>query len=197
MGDGKGNYLRIDGRATVDQHYSIDIKLIKQNDLLHPGTEGNLRWSTGNETTKSGVDFSVHDDCMIFNCKYKKDNGPWEYIKQKVKFDFTSCNYGGFRYWFLCPGCGKRARILYGVGKYFLCRDCCNLTYGSKLESKADQANRKAQHIRKKLGIKPRETIFKPKGMHWKTFYKLKDELLRCESFFWADLAKKFGLGKD
>lgn len=57
------------------------------------------------------------------------------YSKQKehsytIPIDKLSCNYGGFRYYFRCPLCQKRMRMLYFAEKsIFLCRKCLNLGY--------------------------------------------------------------------
>ncbi len=48
-----------------------------------------------------------------------------------IDFTSTPCNYGGKRYWFLCPVCGKRVGKLYLLpeGRYYECRTCYSLTY--------------------------------------------------------------------
>lgn len=63
-------------------------------------------------------------------------------IQNKYPIVATPCNYGGLRYWFICPAskngvyCGRRVGKLYlPVGyKYFACRHCYELTYRSKIE---------------------------------------------------------------
>ena len=45
-----------------------------------------------------------------------------------VRWDVTTPRFGGRRYWWLCPECGRRCATLYG-GRLFLCRACQNLTY--------------------------------------------------------------------
>ena len=45
-------------------------------------------------------------------------------------------------------GCGRRVAILYGLGKYFLCRHCYDLRYESKREDKKGRALRRVQKIR-------------------------------------------------
>jgi len=68
---------------------------------------------------------------------------------EKISLDYpveltsTPCNYGGVRYWFICPlvinniHCERRVGKLYlpPGGKYFGCRHCYNLTYTSCRES--------------------------------------------------------------
>jgi hypothetical protein len=58
-----------------------------------------------------------------------------------VPITSTHCNYGGVRFWFLCPGwkngvrCGRRCRKLYLRGITFACRLCHGLTYESTQKS--------------------------------------------------------------
>jgi hypothetical protein len=51
----------------------------------------------------------------------------------QVPLTKTPCYFGGFRWWFICPDCGKRMAILYKprYSNFFLCRQCHNLTYKS------------------------------------------------------------------
>jgi len=55
----------------------------------------------------------------------------------------TVLNYGGKRYWFICPGCKRRVGVLYKpeCGDIFKCRDCYNLIY----QSSATHDNREKQ----------------------------------------------------
>lgn len=55
---------------------------------------------------------------------------------QELPLTKTRCHFGGFRWWFICPGCGKRVGILYRPRRDqpFLCRHCHNLTYTSAQE---------------------------------------------------------------
>ena len=82
----------------------------------------------------------------------------------------------------LMPWSGKRrgvrpkGAVLYGPGKYFLCRHCYDLRYKSQREDKTHRALRRAQKIRERLGgsanmMKPLPE--KPKGMHWSTYNRL------------------------
>ncbi|CUR64324.1 hypothetical protein [Leuconostoc gasicomitatum] len=47
----------------------------------------------------------------------------------KVKLTTTSPNYGGVRYWFLCPACNKRKATLYQLKSVIACRTCAKLYY--------------------------------------------------------------------
>lgn len=58
-------------------------------------------------------------------------------VNSVVALDKTSPFFGGVRWWFLCPACGRRAAILYArFGREeFLCRHCHGLTYQSSQDS--------------------------------------------------------------
>jgi hypothetical protein len=55
-----------------------------------------------------------------------------------IRLTTTSCNFGGVRYWFVCPSvknsvqCSRRVGVIYIDRKYFACRCCHRLTYSSQ-----------------------------------------------------------------
>jgi hypothetical protein len=55
------------------------------------------------------------------------------HVEQEISLLHTTPNYGGVRWWFLCPKCSRRVSNLYRPsGAYcFLCRHCYDLTYES------------------------------------------------------------------
>ena len=73
----------------------------------------------------------------------------------------TPCNFGGVRYWFICPlaknwkPCGRRVGKLYlpPGGKYFGCRLCYNLTYRCQKEhdKRLDAILRNPELLRRRL----------------------------------------------
>ncbi len=83
--------------------------------------------------------------------------------------------------------------ILYGRNVLFLSRHCYRLPYASQGENYLDNISRKLDKISDKLEADEYTVIddlWKPKGMHWRTFYRLKmaeinaDE--RCTNAFLA-----------
>ena len=177
-GSGSGRQYRWDSKITTESQHRIDIRWLKKQGYLRPISFGSLSWSRRGEQTGS-IGFRMEEDRMVLNYRHRPHGGEWESVEQEVFFDETPCRYGGFRTWFLCPQCWKRVALLYGAGKYFLCRHCCNLTYGSQHESPPFRLMRKARKIRARLGasknlIEP--ILFKPKNMHQKTFDRLHRE---------------------
>ena len=149
-GRGSGNWYR-DSKSTTGSQHRIDMRWLKKQRYLRPGTAGSLSWSRGDEQTGT-IGFRMEHDRMILNYRYKPRGGEWEDVEQVISFDRTSCNYGGFRTWFLCPRCWQRVAVLYCAGKYFFCRYCYNLTYASQQVQRCDRLMMKARAIRERFG---------------------------------------------
>lgn len=103
---------------------------------------------------------------------YTHRNKPYQYSIQLTK---TSCNYGGYRYWWLCPKCHHRTSTLYCAGLY-VCRHCIGANYGSQLQQPVDRLFSRADAIRQRLGWQ--RGIANPQGgrpryMHASTYDRL------------------------
>jgi hypothetical protein len=113
--------------------------------------------------------------------------------KRPVWLEWTPCNYGGSRAWFLCPApnCGQRVAILY-YGGAVACRHCRRLAYDSQQRSAKRQALQAAAGIRVMLGgsgslAEPFPP--KPKGMHYRTYLRFYARAERHEAMFFGALA--------
>jgi hypothetical protein len=73
-----------------------------------------------------------------FNYTHTDGDGNKNNMDYEVALTTTECNYGGVRYWFVCPlvkngrPCRRRVGVLYMYSKYFGCRHCGELTYASR-----------------------------------------------------------------
>lgn len=88
-------------------------------------------------------------------------------VNSVVALDKTFPFFGGVRWWFVCPACGRRTAILYArFGREeFLCRSCHGLTYQSSQDSHrfdklffaiaGDQGNEVRRAIVRRLSRKP------------------------------------------
>ena len=184
-------------KATTESRHWIDIRQLKKQGYLRPGNVGSLSWSSRGEQTGS-IRYRMEENRMILNYRHRPHRGEWEDVEQYISFDRTQCNYGGYRTWFLCPRCWKRVALLYGAGKYFLCRHCYNLTYPSQQESLSDRLIRKARKIRRRrlggddnlLSLFP----WKPPRMHDKTYFRLREESERACTLSMLIMGKRFGI---
>ena len=153
-----------------------------------------FRSSRGEQT--GSICYRMEADRMVLNYRHKPPGGEWEPVEQVISFDRTPCNYGGRRTWFRCPRCGKRVAVLYGAGKYFFCRHCYDLTYASQQEGRVDRLMRKAWKIRERLGASMDLTesiLFKPKGMHQRTFDRLRKEAEQANDLSWHIMGQRLG----
>jgi hypothetical protein len=181
-GVGSGNWYRFDKKTTTDECQRVDVRYLHREGLLKSGSWFSLRWSRANRETGSirGVVIG-HEKPEKVILTYRHRSGPsgeWKEVREPIELAWTTCHFGGERPWFVCPGagCGRRAAVLYGPGRYFLCRHCYDLRYESQREEKMRRALRRAQKIREGLGgsanmMEPFPE--KPKGMHWKTYERL------------------------
>jgi hypothetical protein len=177
-GVGSGNWYRFNKKMTTNECQSIDVRYLHRNGLLEPGHYVSLRWSRAGKRTGSISGIANRDQVTLL---YRHRRGPgseWEDVEETVPLTWTACNFGGERPWFMCPGagCGWRVVVLYGPGKYFLCRHCYDLTYQSQRDNKMYRALHRAQDVRRRLGgsanmMEPFPE--KPKGMHWRTYERL------------------------
>ena len=89
----------------------------------------------------------------------------------------------GWRWWFSCPCCDRRAAILYLRSKRPPgCRACMNLAYASQSEGTLHRAIRKKHKIYRRLGWDPGEpsTWHRPKGQWARTTRKLSGKINEC-----------------
>lgn len=181
-GVGSGNWYRFDKKTTTGDCHDVDVRYLNRHGLLKPGGWFSLRWSRGERETGSiggSVEGTEKPERVILRYRSRSEpSSEWEDVREPVHLTWTGCNFGGERPWFVCPGagCGRRVAILYGPGRYFLCRHCCDLTYESQRENAMYRALHKAQAIRERLGGSANMTEpfpERPKGMHWKTYERL------------------------
>lgn len=148
--------------------------------MLAPNQAFGWNWSRKDETVAS-IQARTEPGRVILTYRHKRGGTEWKDKSYPVQLEWTPCNFGGERPWFLCPvqGCGRRVAILYGGG-IFACRHCYQLAYLSQRETHDNRAARRADKIRERLnweqGILNPKGWQKPKGMHWRTFERLNKE---------------------
>jgi len=99
-----------------------------------------------------------------------------------IPIEAQPCNYGGYRYFFHCPTCDRRMRILYCHKGRFLCRKCLDLCYYTQILRPSQRCLAIANKIDTQLHHKGGTLDRKPPWMKVKTF---KD--LRQRHFHYAE----------
>lgn len=178
---------------------SLDARDLYRRGMLEPGLSYGLQWSRSGRVLAS-VGITTTPDRLTLSYRHLPRGGePIEHY-HPVTLDRTPCTYGGARPWFLCPDCGWRVALLY-LGRHgcFACRHCLRLNYKSQRESPHDRLIRRAEAIRQRLGWPPgiaNAGTGKPRGMLWRTYWRLLTEHERCANGALAVMAAQLeGLG--
>lgn len=177
-GKGSGKLSFDDGKLTINDYYSIDIRDWHRRRLLFPGI---TFASNPHHGTIGAISilctYTTNLITLSITIPYF---GRLPCIEQVIPIQWTSCHLGGKRPWFICPikKCKKKVAILY-AGNLFACRKCYNLAYPSQRERPDERLNRSAMKIRALLNW-PTDSLSdldkKPKGMHRKTFERLRNK---------------------
>ncbi|WP_374338966.1 hypothetical protein [Leeia sp.] len=194
-GFGSGRWQH--AKDTTSDMRALDIRRLQRDGQLTPGRVLGWHWSRNGEEVAS-IQIRTGVDRLILNYRSRSNGGEWQPMEYPVYLEWTPCNFGGRRVWFLCParGCGRRVAILFG-GPIFACRRCHKLAYQCQRETNGDRAMRRAETIRRRLGWEPgilNGEGWKPKGMHWCTFERLKAEHDAFAKASWAGIAELLGL---
>lgn len=166
------------GKDCTDDVQALDVRRLQRDGLLEPGSAFRWQWSRRGEVVAS-IHIRVQAGAVTLGYRQRSRSGGWQDMAYPVRLDWTPCHFGGDRAWWQCPavGCGRRVALLYS-GAVFACRRCHDLAYRSQRESNADRSARKADKLRERLQWEPgilNGNGGKPKGMHWKTYFRLYD----------------------
>jgi len=110
--------------------------------LLRGGQSGTFTWKSSFSGHKDTISYIANmgerPNIRVIYTTTKKRTGEKFDFDYQIRLTSTQCNYGGKRFWFICPHCSRRAGIVYLAGRYdrFVCRDCSDLTYDSRNESR-------------------------------------------------------------
>jgi hypothetical protein len=156
-----GRYAYSD-RWTVEQCTSINTKFLNDHNFFNGKVRnGVLTWSVNKRETgcvRIEVSTTPGDQFIRFQYTHtdRRSNEKND-LDYKARLEWTSCYFGGRRWWFICPlgtddgACNRRVGALHlANGIYFGCRHCYDLTYRSCKE------NHQGDSILKRSGIDPK-----------------------------------------
>lgn len=200
-GPGSGSWYRWSSKPVVEDGLRLDLsRLIRQGNVV-PGkwVGGTLIWSnvdTGEMTASIGYEANLTNQYGAWmRLHYRHDDKPEDY---RVQLTTSVPNYGGKRWWFVCPSKGTRTAKLYlpNGGDWFASRQAYGLVYRSQREASFDRMIDRAHNLRRKLGgvagsLQPFPK--KPKGMHWRTYNRTLDEIEFLEDTSMAMALQKLG----
>jgi hypothetical protein len=141
-------------KATVEESLDLSVYDLKRRGMLTGHAAAEITWvssHSGKESTVLVVVEIMDEPHVIFAYTVKDRDGQEKDYGRKISLTTTPCNYGGERYWFECPSCGRRVGVLYlAPGEvYFLCRRCNNLTYRSRNRSGMESLGHTSRQVEK------------------------------------------------
>ncbi len=123
-------------RDTVDDSLTLSMKDLRRLGFLHGRRSGVVCWNWGDALlARIGVESVMDRRRAYIRLSYAAaDRGgrkrSFDYL---VQLDGDSCRFGGQQWYFRCPACDRRVRLLHlpEGGDVFACRHCYDLTYES------------------------------------------------------------------
>lgn len=173
----------------------LDVRRLKREGRLRPGWRFPMNWSRGGKPSGSIVLYPERG-AAILRYRVRARGEEWRDVEERIDIVETACHYGGTRPWWVCPGCGERAAILYLWDGRSRCRRCRGLLYATQHEDARDRLIRRLRNLRLRLGgtanlLGPMPP--KPKGMQWRTYLRLQGELIRLTEAYVAALGAFVG----
>lgn len=132
---------RIGAKSTVEDATKLSIFKLKEFGLLKGYHATTLTWTYRISGHQNSIGIIVDINELYAKVNYTNTS---RYTGEKKDYDYkiqlttSRCNFGGVRYWFICPlqDCGRRTGTLFlcSGGNYFGCRHCYDLAYESQRE---------------------------------------------------------------
>ena len=189
------DYAKWSPRNVTGGTFGVDVRHWQRSGLLSTGTSFLAHWLVEPAGLASLLVSVEAADRVRLYYRVRFALRRWETIELPIELSWTSCNYGGQRVWFRCPGadCRRRVAMLYLGGwkpGAFACRRCSRLSYRSECGGPRRRLLQKALSIRRRLGGS--ESLLepfpdKPKGMRWKRYERLRQQAAQAELQSWPD----------
>lgn len=167
---------RVRQRELITNLRFLNVRWMNKQGLLTSKGVKTLNWSRCGEPW-GRVEVFVEEDCIHLIYKESRNDGPWVDKNIVIKLLKTPCWYGGYQYWFECPVCRRRVCSVY-LSDTWCCRHCGHLAYPSESEDKLERLRSKTLKLKDKLG---EQYWIKPKGMHQRTYDRLRNAFLEAE----------------
>lgn len=181
-GYGSGRY---GGRPIAEHCLRIDLAWMMRRGMAREGRDygGTLSWScNGSPSGSIGYWAKLAEPgCERLELSYTRGNGDdAERVNQTIRLTFTEPNYGGKRWWMVCPYRHIRVGKLYlpPGGDRFASRKAWRLGYQSQWDAARDRPFERLFKLQKKLGCEQGWGNYpaRPKGMWRRTYERHMDE---------------------
>lgn len=166
-GSGSGTWQQ--GKTLTTKRMQLDIRLLQRHSKTN---STHIRsWNNGAKVWLSFLQFVAEVETRLHGQPTQRHS---------IQLDTTPLSYGGHRVWWKCPCCHARVAVLYWEDARWQCRKCAGLVHKSTRQTEVSAAYERVNKIRDKLGwggglCSPMGG--RPKGMHWKTYAQLMQQL--------------------
>lgn len=170
---------RSSGTHTADSCYRLDVAWMVRHSYLVAGarTSGSLSWTRGGHPSGSicySADLVDRDKATLELSYMQGPSESREHVSQTIRLVSTCPNFGGRRWWAICPITGDQTLKLYlpPNGDRFAGRRAWRLHYNCQRESRRDRPFGKLTRLQHKLDCEELwgSPIRRPKGMHGITY---------------------------
>ncbi len=191
------------GRPTADASRRIDLAWMMRKDMVRAGNEtsGTIYWNSGGNPAGSisyRADMRAPEYSNLFLTYTREEGHEQEEVKQAVRLVYTEPNFGGKRWWMICPYNGSRIGKLYlpPQGDRFASRGAWKLGYHSQRIPRKDAIFERLFRLQKKLGCQQGWGNYptRPKGMHKRTYDRLLHEFDYLDDLCSVEMMAAIGL---
>lgn len=182
-GLGSGRFGRRSWRPRVEECYWIDAGALDRQGVLVAGerVSATLEFAPRREWPRrwtAAVHVAPVDDALRVSLTYEARS---HMLVDVLTATATPQPFGGVRWWWSCPACGRRCAKLYrplrGEAQRFRCRGCHRLTYTSQALAMPERWRWRAQALYARVGTHAHADFhYKPKRMRWTTFNRILDK---------------------
>lgn len=182
---------RTGGRPTVEDGLLINLPSMMKRGWVRDCTarSGSLQWSSrGEQFASIGYHYDMTDTSyahLTLNYTRTPPGEQPEKVVQRIGLTTTYPNFGGRRWWLICPYTGERGTKLYkpAGGDRFAGRAAWRLGYHSQRVAERDKPFEKLFKLQRKLGCDQgwEAGLRRPKGMWDRTYQRY------CERYWELD----------
>lgn len=174
------------GRPVAEEALRIDFGWMLRQRMARLGecVTGTLRWTCRGEPSGNvsyTCDMRDPDDANLelrFTVTRRSTGEAKDYV-QRIALSHTQPHFGGKRWWMHCPVNGQRVGKLYvpAGGDTFASRNAWRIGYRSQRVTPRDKPFEALFKLQRRLGCTEgwEMPIYRPKGMHHRTFARLED----------------------
>lgn len=169
-------------KPTCEDTIDLNVNRLRRYGSFEKGAAHGITWTrNGEQWAQIAVQNIGSSTIRLF---YWSDGKKQDY---HVHLTFTPCRYGGQRPWFVCPCCHRRVGVLLLSWGRFVCRHCGGFCYQTQLEQFMGRSLIRGERLMSRIGGREDpDDPPKPKGLHWKTYWRIFERANKAFDRSWA-----------